>query len=649
MAKAKSQRRVCLQSSDIVHPRPFLRALLLLLAVVAVVASVIGGSPALAAPLRVRVRGVAKLAMRASREQVAGQPGVNELVLSGSLTDDAGGPLALQSVTVRVVRETDAHDGRVADALRHAQGCDRTADVAPGGAPAPRRGPKSWGVRVGGPTDAPEVILITDEDGRFCFRARLDPDRYKATGVFTPTSQTLLDGIEREISFDLSRRGLALRFDPSPRVVPLDAPQLGVEVVAIFDDDATPRVAPGLPLVLATEKGEVARAVTDATGRAHFVVPSVKLGPPGPGELRVLFPGDGETTSASQSVDIERHVKVALKVPTAERGDAAPGYPEDGIDLTTQVSSSLGPVAEGSVEARVGEVVVGAAPVERGTARLVLSFTAQGTEALVRLRYVPASPWYEPLGEPTIRLPIRGPSLWSKAPILIAGLAVLAFFLASRVTAQKNKPEPAPSEAKRDERDGKPQIEVVRPATSPAEGWTGRVVDAHDRTPIAGARVWIERGTFDGRTVLVSVETDRDGRFTIAGTGPSAGDEEMSAEARLHARLRQRLPPAGEVTIALALRRRALLARLVTWARKKGAPYDARPEPTPGHVKRAASAELDERAQRARSDAFTTARWADATERAVFGPGEVDRLGPNAAPTPEQGGPGPGEGPAERR
>jgi hypothetical protein len=307
-----------------------------------------------------------------------------------------------------------------------------------------------------------------------------------------------------------------------------------------------------------------------------------------------------------------------------ERGDVAPGYPEDGIDLTTQVSSSLGPVAEGSVEARVGEVVVGAAPVERGTARLVLSFTAQGTEALVRLRYVPASPWYEPLTEPTIRLPIRGPSLWSKAPILIAGLAVLAFFLASRVTAQKNKPEPAPSDAKRDEREGKPQIEVVRAAASPAEGWTGRVVDAHERAPIAAARVWIERGTFDGRAVLASVETDEDGRFTIPGTGPSGGDEEMSAEARLHARLRQRLPPAGEVTIALALRRRALLARLVSWARKRGVPYDARPEPTPGHIKRAASAELDERAQQVGSQGFATARWADATERAVFGPGEVD-------------------------
>ena len=72
------------------------------------------------------------------------------------------------------------------------------------------------------------------------------------------------------------------------------------------------------------------------------------------------------------------------------------------------------------------------------------------------------------------------------------------------------------------------------------------------------------------------------------------------------------LPPAGELSIALLLRRRALLARLVGWARKRGRPFDVKPEPTPGHVRRAAAED------------FQTARWADAVERAVFGVGEVD-------------------------
>lgn len=541
------------------------------------------------------MRGTAKLTARASREQPT--PGVNALVLSGALTDDAGKPLALQKVNVRVTRETDPHDERVAEALRAPHGCDTAHET-------------SWGVQAGG---ANEAIVTTDEDGRFCFRVHLEPDRYKANVVYAPPpGQSLVDGLERELTFDLSRRGLALRFDPTPRIVQLDTPRATIEAVAIVDDDANPRVAPGLNLVLANEKEELDRAVTDASGRARFTLPGAKLGVPGPGELRVSFAGDGDTARSTHAEEIERHIKVAVKVPAADGGPLEAGIPEDGIALVAEVGSSLGPVAEGSVEARVGDVVVGTAPVERGIARLTMTFTGQGNEALVRLRYVPASPWYEPLGEPTIRLPIRGPSLLSKAPILLAGLAVMAFFLVGRVSGQKNKPEPAPAKANGDEREAKPGIDVVRPAQRGQEGWLGRVVDAHDGTPVRGARVWIERGTFEGRAILASVETDANGRFTLPGIGSIAGDETIVVEARLHARLAQDLPAPGEIAIAVAQRRRAILARLVSWARHRGPPFDTRPEPTPGHVRRAASGEL------------ATARWADAIEQAVFGPGEID-------------------------
>jgi hypothetical protein len=74
------------------------------------------------------------------------------------------------------------------------------------------------------------------------------------------------------------------------------------------------------------------------------------------------------------------------------------------------------------------------------------------------------------------------------------------------------------------------------------------------------------------------------------------------------------------------LRKRALLSRLVSWAKLRGRPFDARPEPTPGHVKRAAA------------DDLRVARWADAVERAAYAGGpvdarveeDVDRLAPGA-------------------
>jgi hypothetical protein len=597
-----------------------LRFFVLVSLVLFVVASSLASSSARAEGIRIHVRGSAKIAARASRDQ-------GDLVLSGALTDDAGQPLAGESVTVHVARESDAKDPKVADGLRAVHGCDRVGD----------RAPVAYGVRAVGPTDSPDIIVVTDESGRFCFRAHLVPDRHRAhlswRGASAPSSPTaLLDAADADLIFDLSRQALVLRFDPTPRVVSLDEPRTTFEATALVDDDGTTHSAPGLALSLANEKGELANATTDGSGRARFAIEAAKLGPPGPGELRVSFRGNTETAFATYAAEIERHVKVSLRVPAAEKGELAAQVPEDGIPIVVDVGSSIGPVTEGGVEARFGDAIVGAAPVERGIARLTLTFTAPGSEALVRLRYVPSAPWFEPLGETSVRVPIRGPGILSKAPILIAGLAVLVFFLIGRVSSRQAKPEPAKPSGQEPAREGKPRLEVVRAAGRGETGWRGTIADAHEGTPVKDARIWIERGSFEGKTILESVGTDAHGAFVLAGRFPITGGEQMSAEAPLHARLVQPLPPPGELSIALVLRRRALLARLVKWARREGKPFDVRPEATPGHVRRAAG------------DDFQTARWADAVERAVFGEGEVDaraereieRMAPQGAPTPEK-------------
>ncbi len=544
--------------------------------------------------IRIRVRGTARIAAHASRDQ-------GELVLSGSLLDDAAQPLAGQTLTIHVIRESDPRDAKVIEGLRAARSCDRGTD----------RPPTSFAVRVVGGADAPDIEAITDEGGRFCFRARLVPDRHLAH--LSWRGSNLVDAADADLAFDLSRQALVLRFDPTPRIVSLDSPKVTFEAAALVDDDGTTQAKPGLALVLANEKNEeLARGVTDSSGRARFILDAARLGAPGRGSLKVSFAGDAQTAFAVHVAEIERRVKVTLRVPALERGELKPQVPEDGIALDVDVASTMGPVAEGAVEARVGDAVVGAAPVERGIAHLTLTFAAQGSEAVVRLHYVQSAPWYEPLGEPSVHLPIRGPGLLSKAPILLAGAAVLAFFLVGRVASKGNKPEPAPSKVDAEALVGKPRLEVIRPAARGESGWRGRIVDAHEGTPVVAARVWIERGTFEGRTVLASVGTTADGAFTLPDVAGLVGDEQIAVEAPLHARLLQRLPPAGELSIALVLRRRALLGRLVTWARRRGRPFDVKPEPTPGHVRRAAA------------DDFQTARWADAIERAVFGGGEVD-------------------------
>ena len=549
-------------------------------------------------PLVIKVRGTGRIEARASRIE-------GETVLSGSLVDDAGQPLVGQTLTVLVTRDSDPRDPSTANGVRGARGCERSADR--GG-----RGPTAYGVRVAGPADAPEVLVVTDEDGRFCLRAALEPDRYSAHVSWRGTP--LVDRADVRLPFDGSRRPLVLRFDPTPRVVSLDTPRHTFEAVAIVEDNGAPGVAPGLPLTLSDDRGEALGAVTtDGSGRGRFVLDAPRLGPPGRGELRLASTGSADVAFASAVTEIERRAKVVLRVPAAERGELRPENPEDGIPLVVEVGCAAGAVSEGGVEARVGDVIVGAAPVERGIARLTLTFAARGTEALVHLRYVPVAPWYEPLGEPTVTVPIRGPGLAAKAPILVAGAAVLAFFLLGRVTSSRRaraetKPEQPASDAQR----GEPRVALVRPANPGERGWRGRVVDAHEGTPVTSARVWIERGTFEGRTVLASVACEADGTFELPPMTGLVGDEQLGAEAPLHGRLVQPLPPDGELSVALVLRRRALLARLVSWARRRGGPFDARPEPTPGHVKRAAGEE------------FPVARWADAIERAVFGGGEVD-------------------------
>jgi hypothetical protein len=213
--------------------------------------------------IRIHVRGTAKIAAHASRDQ-------GELILSGSLVDDAGQPLAGESVTIHVARESDPRDASVIEGLRAARTCDRSTD----------RPPTAYGVRVVGPPDAPDVVAVTDEGGRFCFRARLVPDRHSAH--LSWRGSNLVDAADADLAFDLSRQGLVLRFDPTPRVVSLDTAKLSLEAAALVEDDSIAQAKPGLALVLANEKNEeLGRSTTDGSGRARFIVDTAKLGPPG--------------------------------------------------------------------------------------------------------------------------------------------------------------------------------------------------------------------------------------------------------------------------------------------------------------------------------------------------------------------------------
>lgn len=527
------------------------------------------------------MRGEGGFEARATRDE-------GDLVLQGALRDDVGEPIGKQPVTVRITHDGQGDDTKAPlDALRLAKSCGLSSI-----------------------TVAQDTLQVeTDPGGRFCLRVALAKERYKAELAWKGAS--FLEAAKLTVPIDLGRRPLYVAFDPTPRVLSLDRTPARFSVLAESQENGATQAASGLKLVVATGKGgavPLATVTTDTRGRGSVDVDATKLGPPGAHELSLSFVGDPDTGPASVVVPLEVRAKVKLTAPSLE--GASSRNPEDGIPIDVTVDTVAGPVPEGAVEARVGDLVVGAGKVENGRANVVVTFAESGRRELeVRLRYLQQSPYYEPGPEVVASLPVSGPSPLTRVPLAVAGALVLGWLVLGR----RRTPRSRPRAETRDDR--KPMLhaglEVLETRTSAKDAtYTGIVEDAHEGNGIARVRVWVTRGSFVGEEIRVSVVTDDDGRFAFSLEGTLSSDA-LSAEGPFHAKLTTKVPAPGDLRITLVTRKRKLLERLVGWAKQRGAPYDARPEPTPGHVKRAA-----------REDDVAT--WARAVEEAAFAGQEVD-------------------------
>lgn len=523
------------------------------------------------------------------------------LLLSGTVVDDVARPMT---------------GARVALTVSPASGAAGGVDLS-GAAPAAC----SEGASLPVVERSDTLVLTSDEAGRFCVRLSLPSDRYVAR--LESRGQGLVDAARLELPIDLARAPVALRFDPEPSVLSLDDDRITFEVVASTEDDGVTVAAAGLPLALSSEAGvALGAALTDASGRCRFDVDPARLGPPGRGELRVTFAGTAGAGAASRGADVERRTGVELTAPDATDLRLPAGSPDDGIPLrvlATARCARRGCIATpgGAVEVSAGGGVVGAAALERdGIAHLVATFATPATELLVlEVRYRPDAPWFQPHGELSLRVPVRAPSPWRKAPLVLAGLVALAWLVLARLrpgasSGRASRRVSRPISPQGAGEGARPGVTLVA-AGRTDQGWQGRLRDAHDGQAIAGARVAIERRGFDQVSSVAQVWSDAGGTFVLAPLQALPGDE-LVAEGAQHAPLRGPVPGAGVLDIALVLRKRALLERLVHWARGRGAPFDARPEATPGHVRRAAGAQL------------AVARWADAVERAAYGGQPVD-------------------------
>jgi hypothetical protein len=248
--------------------------------------------------------------------------------------------------------------------------------------------------------------------------------------------------------------------------------------------------------------------------------------------------------------------------------------------------------------------------VRLGAAHLVAVIDAPyGRDTSVALRYLPEAPGWTP-GEPlVVHVPAKLPNPWRGSFWALGVLAIGAWVLrAWRRPPRRASPAAAVSGA------GQAAVELVA-AGAPESGWHGQVRDAHEGYGLHAATVRILVPSFGGSGVAASATTDERGEFVLPHVETAAEGTRLEARSRWHAMLVGPLPRPGQLVINLVLRRRALLDRLVDWARRMGRPWwPAGHEPTPHDLARVAE----------RQQAVRVATWAEAVERAAYGPDPVD-------------------------
>jgi hypothetical protein len=533
------------------------------------------------AATHIEVRGSGRLQAEAVNDR-------GDLVMLGTLSDDTGRGLAGERVRLSL-ESVAPEEGRTIEGLRGAVSCGR--------------GDK--------PTfDRDAAVLRTDEGGRFCARVPLAATRYRAFVRFA--GKGLIEAAQVEVPFDLSRQTLSLRFDPKPEVLHLGNAAALFDLIAEQRDGDITRPVGGRRLVLTSGAGTDAlfEGVTNGSGRVTARFSMDRLPPPGRGKLMVTFPGDSAFGPAAQTIETERRAHVVLKA----RAPEAARSPDEGIPIEVDASYTHGarslPVDEGAIEVRAFGVVVGAAPVVHGHATVTAMFAPQSAaQTQLSLQYLPASPWFQGHGATEVTVQLKGASPFRRAPLVLAAVAAILALAWARRRPKMTSPAPPPA---KDKSTGQPGIEVVAegPRSARNSPLGGTVQDAHDGTALTGAKVTLERPGFQGNDVIASAITDAEGRFSL-GVTTMAGDF-LVAEAPLHARHIDRAPGRGQVTIRLVLRKRKVLETLVQWAKRRGAPFDGKPEPTPAHVRKAAG------------DNVGLQIWADEVEQAAFDDRAVD-------------------------
>lgn len=456
--------------------------------------------------------------------------------------------------------------------------------------------------------EAPGVAVVrTGTSGSFC--VRLPASAGVEGGEVRYSGDDLHGSATAKVPQESTTRKLRLEFEATSLVISLDAPTAVVNVTTQVVDPGGP--SDPVRLVLShrdsvdAKEVELGAAFVPPGGVAKFNVETRLLIRPGTGKLFVRFPGSGAITKAEGSVLVERRATAELSL-AARPSEADPSA---GVELLVGVRSAIGAVPDGWVESLAEGQPVGIGTVKDGAARVVATFSPpRGHPAVVMLRYVPASAGWTPSAPINVEIPIAPAGLGAFIPWVLAALGI-AYWV---VVRSWRRPRRAARVVRRD-----PDVPIGRAALDLLQrgalrsGWRGRAVDAHEGTPVPGARINVVVPAFDGEGVARSCVSGEDGAFSLGALDvPHVAGMRLTVIAPHHTPLTGPLPPEGVLAICLVSRRRTLLDRMVSWAARMGGPWARRAEPTPGEVVALAAREQWEE----------VAAWAAAVEQAAYGP-----------------------------
>jgi hypothetical protein len=459
-------------------------------------------------------------------------------------------------------------------------------------------------------------VVQADAQGRFC--ARLPGlDEPRASISLRVERSQLFEGTERRVQLDANLRQVELRLLSPPREMSLEHPPTMLQIEAVL----TPPPSADEP----AEELQVSVSVQAEAGPpqqlyagqlrsgAPAEVPLLALAslPPGPATLLVRSaPGPSvQEAEARTQATITTVVVLTAQLLSESR---------EGQTVRVVAVNPKGAVAPGGVELTTDERLRSLGPLEQGVATLSVPIKKTELNHRVELQFVPQSVGWRPGPPVTLLVPARPLSPWRGVPWLVGAIAAAAVATIAWRRPRATEVEPRHIAMVTDHVGGS----VLQVQLGPqAGGWQGTILDAHSGLPVAAAEVVVESPAAPPLSARVLSKTsDAIGGFTLEPMTVAVGVR-LRVRARGYVELVRPLPAPGGLLITLTSHRRAALERLVSWSRRRGAPWNSRTEPTPAQIASLANS-------RSREE---IARWAETIERTAYAP---DSLG-GGQPTSE--------------